>query len=428
MKRLPPSLLAFLVALLVYSVAAGGMLTEQSLAPHYILLADALTHGELHIFNTGNLFDLLVFDGLLYVSSPPMPALLLFPFVALFDAGFSDVLFSVVLGAAMVALVQYLFRRPWLTLFFALGTAHFHFSALGSMWFLAQQAAICFGLLAVWAARNGRWLPAGAAWGAAILSRLTFLFGLPFLIIWLWYGSERDSRWRNLLLLVAPVAIAGLLFSAYNQARFGDPLDFGYAHLAASPNIQEVLSEYGTFHPRFLPCNLWVGLLQPPEINGYVPQLTDRACGYLLSGVNLSDSSAPVVPNPLGMSLLLVSPAFLLLAWARKRSPLIIAAWIGLAGTMLPALLLHNTGSLQFGYRYWMDAAPMWLLLLAAVLPSSDKSESASGWQWPTVAVKPPAWMVKGLILASVAIHVWGFFWLYERFVGMSWLLALTNR
>jgi hypothetical protein len=70
----------------------------------------------------------------------------------------------------------------------------------------------------------------------------------------------------------------------------------------------------------------------------------------------------------------------------------------------------------------------MWLLLLAAVLPSSDKSESASGWQWPTVAVKPPAWMVKGLILASVAIHVWGFFWLYERFVGMSWLLALTNR
>jgi hypothetical protein len=36
--------------------------------------------------------------------------------------------------------------------------------------------------------------------------------------------------------------------------------------------------------------------------------------------------------------------------------------------------------------------------------------------------------MVKGLILASVAIHVWGFFWLYERFVGMSWLLALTNR
>ena len=56
-----------------------------------------------------------------------------------------------------------------------------------------------------------------------------------------------------------PEAVAGALFLAYNQARFGDPLDFGYATMNVSPDLvpgidREVVELMHRTHIR-LPCN-----------------------------------------------------------------------------------------------------------------------------------------------------------------------------
>jgi hypothetical protein len=158
-----------------------------------------------------------------------------------------------------------------------------------------------------------------------------------------------------------------------------------------------------------------------------VPPVLYRWCDHLLEGVDLSDRSAPVVPNPLGMSLFLVTPAFLLLFMARRRDPQTLAAWAGVLAVMVPLWMYHNTGSLQFGYRYWMDAAPFWLLLLAEnVRPVGEKGELAPAgflttldrWLW---------WLKNPLIAASVAINMWGFLWLYKIFVGVSWLALVQG-
>ena len=71
-------------------------------------------------------------------------------------------------------------------------------------------------------------------------------------------------------------------------------------------------ARYGGFNPRFAPCNLAVSLLSPPEVNGAVPTFITQSCAYLLEGVNLSDTSALITPNPLGMSIFFVTPALLI--------------------------------------------------------------------------------------------------------------------
>ena len=437
-RRIPSPLLAFLLALIVYAVAAGPMLFRQSIAPHYVYLADALLHGRLDVVDPPTSYDMLVVDGRNYVAQSPMPAILLMPIVAVFGKAFSDVLFTVVVGALNVGLVQSLFKRGWLTLLFAFGTPHLYLTALGSTWFTAHIIAIFFGLLAVrqilaagtqkaqgsplsnqptilsvrsvspWfdSFLSGFWL------ACAGFSRPSMLFGAAFFLVLLTTktlrhteNSDITSCLRAVVVRMFPFALAvGVGLAAhgvYNAARFGRPTDFGYQYDVGAPNITSTYLRYGGFNLRFLPCNLFVALLNPPEVNGAVPPILYDVCGYLLDGVNPSDASAPITPNPLGMSLFITTPAFLLLLAARRREPLTIAAWIGLLVIMIPLWMYHNTGSLQFGYRYWMDAAPMWLMLLAEPLRRREARTFA-----------------RPLILVSIAVNVWGLMWMWGKFVN----------
>ena len=421
LRRLPQPWFAFLLALIVYGLAAGPTLLHQSIAPHYVYLADALLHGRLDVVQPPTSYDMLVVDGRNFVAQSPMPAILLMPIVAIFGKGFSDVLFSVVVGALNVGMVQGVFKRWWLTLLFAFGTPHLYLAALGSTWFTAHVVAIFFGLLAVrqiLATETRRaqsnsavssvppwfnWLISGLWLACAGFSRLSMLFGSLFFVVLIWLTQAGRDRIRPLISFATAIALGIAAHGVYNAARFGSPGDFGYQYDAGAPNITSTYLRYGGFNPRFLPCNLFVSILNPPEVNGSVPSTLYDVCGYLLDGVNLSDTSAPIAPNPLGMSLFIVTPAFALLIAARRRDSITLAAWAGLFAIMIPLWMYHNTGSLQFGYRYWMDAAPMWLLLLVEPLR-----------RFQTFA--------RVLILASIAINVWGFLWMFEKFVGVSWL------
>ncbi len=402
-----------LLAFVSYAAAASGMWLQQSLAPHYIHLADALNHGQLHLLRTDNLYDLLVVGDRAYVAGSPLPAVLLMPVVALLNVTFSDILFSIIVGAINVGLVQAIFRRPWLTLLFGLATPHLYMAALGSVWLTAHLVALLFALPALYFGwRRERWALAGLLLGLAGLARPSLWFGSVFFAAYILLRYRDRNAWRPLVAFALPLAAGVAVHLAYNAARFGDPLDFGYAYTAGAPNVIATYARYGGFHPRFLSCNLAVAFLNPPMINGYAPPFLYRACSYLLEGVTVGEGVTGIAPNPLGMSLLLATPAFILLLGARARTPAIVAGWLGVLTVMLPLWAYHNTGSAQFGYRYWMDAAPFWLLLLACSYPP----EATAGrldrllerLRWP-------------LLLLSLAISAWGFLWIYRVFVGRSW-------
>ena len=410
-------LLTFSLALVGYNIIAGAKYLQQSLAPHYIYLAEAFNQGRLEISEEGNQYDLIIHDGKQYLASPPMPAVLLMPLVAKFGVQFSDVLFSTFVGAINVLLVQGIFRRGWLTLLFALGTPHLYLSALGSVWFQAQGVAILFALLALlFALRWQNPFLSGLCWGCAVLARPPLLFGGLFLLLIFWqFGRSTSehapilrpaprpflSRYRHALVLITlTLGTAVILLGSYNWARFGSFSDFGYSEMLSAPNIVRTIAQYGTFHLRFLPCNLYVALFALPVFQGETPPMALSLCGYLLDNGTLSLPPHAIQPNPFGLSLFVATPAFLLLLtqWREKW------LWLTLLLVMLPNLLLHNTGSLQFGYRYWLDATPIWLLLL-----------------W--LAWQEARWRRIGryLILLSLVMHLWGYAWIYRQMVGHFW-------
>jgi hypothetical protein len=92
--------------LFIYAFSAQVWSHTVSLAPHYVYLAQSLLHGHVDLIQLPpTTYDLLSFNGRWFVAGSPLPSIMMLPFVAIFGVGFSDILFSIVLGAIDVALV-----------------------------------------------------------------------------------------------------------------------------------------------------------------------------------------------------------------------------------------------------------------------------------------------------------------------------------
>jgi hypothetical protein len=112
---------------------------------------------------------------------------------------------------------------------FGLATIAWPFS---KTWF-SEPAVTALVLLAFDAGIRARLSPGtGQAWlggtalAAAILFRITSLIWVPgFLLLALW---GREQRWRRVVAVAIPAALAIGLTGAYNAVRFGSPLSFGY--------------------------------------------------------------------------------------------------------------------------------------------------------------------------------------------------------
>lgn len=393
--------IVFCLALLLYGLTAflGGNLHHQEFA-YFNQLADALLHGTLHLPNPDGTHDLILFDGRWYVPFPPGPALFLLPWVAGFGTGFDEVALSITIGAANVALMLCLLRSlarqqhsrldakgiAWLTALFAAGTVHWVSAATGTVSFLAHVCAVTGLTLALWQASERRpWLAGlGLAWAA--LCRPTTVLALPAVLALLLappaFGTAAlppaRRAWPKQVWAVAlPVAAAGALLLAYNQARFGSPWQFGYDWVQTrTPFLAERLATWGAFHPHYAPENLRVMLLGLPKIGLRIP---------------------PIWPDPNGLSVLLVTPAFLWLVTSWKRQWVAAGAWLSVALIVVPLALYYNTGWVQFGYRFSLDYVPLLFVLLA-------------------IGLKRITPLLKAAIALAWAINLWGVVWWFARF------------
>jgi len=183
-----------------------------------------------------------------------------------------------------------------------------------------------------------------------------------------WKGA---ATW--LLKIAAPMALAILGLLLYNQARFGNFLDFGYTLLEGDPTIVANAKTSGLFSWRFIPNNLRVMFLEIPSLQ--------------------PGGSWPILPSGAGMSLFLSTPPLVYLFHRYEKRGWISGAW---ATTLLMFALLalyHNTGADQFGYRYLLDMLVPLIALLAY-----------------TLGEKVP-WHFSALTLASIAINIYGAAW-----------------
>jgi hypothetical protein len=239
---------------------------------------------------------------------------------------------------------------------------------------------------------------AGIFFGLAVTARLTILFGFPFLILvggggtWLRRGmlAGAGAAVPILTLLVVTYATSGHLFNpAYDylyRLELGYP--FGYN------------GNWSITDLRYIPQNLQIMLFNQPW---WLASANSGGQALCSAGAarGLFDPACPLaIPNPIGMSLILTSPAYLLapLAWlparVRKLDRATVGATMAVLGIAVVNLMHFSQGWVQFGYRFSNDFVPFALVLVAL-------GASRIGRLWPVVL----------LVAASIAINFWGTTW-----------------
>ncbi len=401
--RLPVML--FFVGAAVFAAFAGGRLKIHSDDNHFVYLADAFLQGKVeltrqpHHQNDWASYDVLTLKGAsaeqhgeqikgffthrsgkpnqfrtlageeidiprrdrgaserrYFVSFPPLPAVLMMPFVAAVGYGANDVLFTILFAGLNVMLVFLWLERLrdlghsqrstrenlWLTVFFAFGSAHLWCAVLGQVWFTALIVGVTFNLLYLYFAVDARRpLLAGLCLAAAFSTRATLVFAAVFFYLQLFFpndGERRSSRdlINRFVAFSTPCILVGVALLLYNHARFDRFTEFGHLYLANGtlPRIRD----FGLFHPNFLARNLTAAFTLTPRLGATAPY------------VEISRH---------GMSLLLTSPALALVLWPVRRVPLARALALSALVIAVPIFFYQNTGWEQFGFRFSLDFLP----------------------------------------------------------------------
>ena len=276
-------------------------------------------------------------------------------------------------------------------------------AAIVAVWWLSRRngAAVDRALASFWAAVSAPesvQVAAGIFFGLAVTARLTILFGFPFLILvggggtWLRRGilAGAGAAVPILTLLVVTYATSGHLFNpAYDylyHLELGYP--FGY-----NP-------DWSITDVRYIPQNFGIMFFNQPwwmasaDANGQALCTAGTARG-------LFDPACPLaIPNPIGMSVILTSPAYLVapFAWLparlRRLDRATVGATIAVVGIAIVNLMHFSQGWVQFGYRFSIDFAPFALILVALGASRIGRLR-----------------LFLLLVAASVAINFWGTTW-----------------
>ncbi len=419
LRRIGPGWVAMALLVLSAIVYFSSNPARHDFYDHFVWQADAFLNGRAEIvypvsdgpYRNDYFQDVLpVSADRALVPFPPLPAVILLPFVAVWGLGTNGAAVAAGLGAVNVALCWLMLlavtpRRSAAmlgTLFYAFGSVAWYAAMLGTTWFLAHVVASTFLFIAIGVAVRadgrrravGHQFVAGLSLGLAATARLTTILGAPFFVFVGGGGS-----WLRRAVSAGMGALVGmLLLLGYNQLTTGEVFHPAYDYLYEveyRPRPELVHPDWAAEDPRYIPQNAGIMLAQLPRS----PLLDDSACGgETLTSVSLFDRQCPPLrPDPIGMSILLTSPAYLLmipvLLWEWRRR-IVAGAALAVLSIALVDLMHFSQGWVQFGYRFSNDFAPFATVLVALGIAR--------------VGVGP---LSLGLVAASIAINAWGVIW-----------------
>ncbi len=328
-----------------------------------------------------------------FVGFPPGPAFLLLPLLVLLRGFLATQWLGALLGGLAVAALDRLLpiwseafgledaspSRNSLAALAGAGTLLILLAPDGGTFFFAQTVGISGLTVALLSVSTGRRWTAGLAYGLAITSRPAILGALPLLLA-LHFRYERirpvrslvsttgPGRWRRGAARLAPLfagpAVFGGITLTLNYLRFSKVTDFGYRFMLVPPFLKDRLRELGQLSLAHFGRNFHWLIWSPPTA------VRDEAGRWVFPFL---------ASDPHGMGLFWVTPAFLALGvawWVRREGRLLAAGWLSLVLCCIPGLLYYNTGWVQWGGRFLMDAWPIWLLLAAIGLRRLPRSVS----------------------------------------------------
>lgn len=317
-----------------------------------------------------------------YVILPPLPAVILMPFVGIWGESTNQSLVSMLIAAIGVYVASRVFMAMklkrdgvlWLTVLYGFGSSLWYHAVVGSAWYFASVCALLFLWLAVWLTlkKKSLWL-VGMVVGLAYLCRYNLVLTTPFFLYMTreqWMGKgKQDVKLSKVGKLVAGVVVAMLLSFGYNYVRYGRIDHFGYTILEGRAyNVQNEYAQ-GSYSLSYVGRHLKAAGWSFPQVKQDFPYL---------------------VPNMRSMALWIVFPAILLVLGASWKSRLVQAGTLGII-LLLPSTILHGgVGASQFGYRYIFDYLPFIFLIIGEAVR------------------KRFGWGQKGLIILSIIINIWG--------------------
>ena len=355
----------------------------------YILFAESLLKGELTLSPTMKIGDLVYYQNHYYLPYPPLPSIILLPFVALLGAPHvNTVIIATIMACISLYLMYQIFLRleiskdyfNWMMLaaffgtgyWFALFTSH-HVYAFAHITSFMFQLFIINELLG-----KKRWWLVGIFIGCAFLSRqltiLYILFAFGFMV-YLSRNQKERITYMHFLSLCASAGAFILLYMVYNYLRFGNPLDTGYGHIVYIGVLNERVSQYGVFSAKYFLFNLYSIF-----IKGFNVEFEGRT--YL----NIKDMDL------WGTSLLSASPFLIASIKAVWPSVLKFSALATVFMILTIQLFYHNNGFHQINTtRFSLDFLPLLLVLTALG------------------ARHIPMWLFKGMIGYAIVLNIVSF-------------------
>jgi len=363
LRRRPDLFVAVLVAIATTAIYLYTASRDPSSFDYFVRLADAFLHGRIYLTDAPSWLNELIFrNGVYYVAYPPMPAILLMPFVAVWGSSFPQQVASCLFGGVSVGLAYLVFGefayrtrvRLLLTAAFGFGTVLWYVSEVGSVWYISHSAAEMLSLVALlFALRRERPLAVGLFLGMAAISRLPVGLTAPFYLAMLLdlgfpprLPADLAAAARRTLLFVFGLAVPVGLYLVYNYARWGSIVDESYVLI---PGVLQdpIYAKHGIL-------SIW-----------YIPR---HIYAIFLRSWNFVDDPPYFQPSWWGLSIFLTTPLFAWLGRARLwRDPRVTWAAIGIALGLVPIVTHGNVGISQFGYRFSLDVQPLLFVVLATV-------------------------------------------------------------
>lgn len=367
--------LLFTITFLIYYISSPG----ETPYNYFTRLADAFINHRLYLLeNPPWLNELIPIGNKYYVVYPPMPAILLAPFVAFFGQQFSQTIFSILLGSINPLILFSLLKRIKTsfktslatTIFFAFGTNYWFLASVGSAWYLAHIVALFFLLLAIRETfGKQRLILIGLLLGASFWSRSTIILSLPFFIFYMrgkFWPLEKKTI-LNLINFGLGVGFFVFLDCLYNYLRFSDISPVSpYVKIPESQRMESLKDGFMNF--KNISIQLDAALLRLPHFQNSWPYL---------------------VPSLYSLAIWFTSPA-IFLAFRAKKSILMFSNWLAIISIFFVISLWIVPGYSQFGYRFAQDFMSFILILVALGIGQK------------------PKFFAYLLILLSIIVNLWG--------------------
>ncbi len=352
--------------------------TQQSNETHLILQAQAWLHGYLDI--GVRVHDSIIVNGKIYIIYPPLPALMMVPFVAILGNSFSDIWFTWAFAALNIILLfrtlevmrvrRITNRTPLenliIAITFGFGTIALWLCLGGRIWFTVQTISIFGIMITLHSTLSRRWPLATLGVGMVMLTRTSeVLIGIVPLIVYLHdlgVGRRIQRQWhflpqrwpstRELAVTLAPFFIALLIYLVHNQLYFGTPLSTGF-DIQNQQNYPQI--KYGVISWHYIWPNFVVDFLRWPSFNYASPFDVHPQTDLFTGGIGTS----MFFSTPLLVIFIFTPQGKTPQTWLRNTF------WATIAIILLTILAYCTGGWSQVGARYLLPLYPLLFLLLA---------------------------------------------------------------